>query len=119
MAWGARLALIAGIALATVGLVYPQYRPTELRVGPDQVSHALIIYAVTLLASLAFPRIKPLLIVVVFGAAAIAVELAQLTGVLSGSAQVSDLVADFVGIIAAVAPLVVVRGRRVARAAGV
>ncbi len=116
--WLGRIGLIAVLALALVGVINPELRPTEIAVRPDQVSHALIIYGVTLLAALSFPRIKPLWLALFFAAIAGAVELAQLSGVLSGSAHIGDLLADAFGIIAALVPIAVVRARRIARAEG-
>jgi hypothetical protein len=117
LVWAGRIALAAAVLLAAVGLVAPTFRPTEMRIGPDQVSHGLIIYVVTLLSALAFPRVSLLLMALLFGTIAAAVELAQFLAILPGAAQTSDLLADLVGILAALGPMAVIRARRAAREA--
>lgn len=113
--WPARIALAALVALALVGVVFPTIRPTEILVRPDQVSHALVIYGLTLLTSISLPRVKPRVIGLAFFAVAVAVEAAQATGLVDGTPSVSDVVADGVGILAALLPIAVVRARRLAR----
>lgn len=103
------------MGLAAIGLLYPQFRRSEIQVRADQVSHALIIYAITLLAALAFPRVNLKILAVVFGSASLGVEVAQGAGMLKGAAQLSDLIADLIGLLAALVPLGVLRARRQAR----
>ena len=108
----ARTALAGLIGLALVGLFVPSIRPTEVFIRPDNFSHALVIYALTLLAGLALPRLHPAIICLALVAAAVGVEIAQYLGILNGAAQASDLAADLVGIFAAILPIGVARVRR-------
>lgn len=112
LTWSARLLLLGIVILAIAGVVYPSFRPTEVVVRPDQVSHAALVYALTVATAVSFPRLSPWIIAIVFALIAIAVELAQLLGIAQGHAHVSDLVADAAGIMAAIIPIAVVRARR-------
>ena len=115
--WAARITLGIILLLALAGVVQPSLRATEFTFRPDQISHALIIYCVTLLSAVSFPRIKPIWLALFFGCIAVGVEVAQLYKIVPGDAQISDVVADAIGILAALLPIAAVRARRVARAA--
>jgi phosphatidylserine synthase len=87
IAWGARMALCALIILAVAGLLYPGFPPTEMQIAPDQFSHGIIIYGISLLAALALPRLNLWLMAGLLMLSGGAVELAQLWGIIGGEAQ--------------------------------
>lgn len=105
----ARVALLALLALALIGLIDPRLRPLEVGLPGDKVSHLLIIYGVTLLAIVSFPGVKALHAAAAVGAVAAAVEIAQAMGLMAGSAQASDLAADILGIGMAWLPIAAAR----------
>ena len=115
--WAARIALGIILLVALAGVVQPSLRTTEFSFRPDQISHALIIYCVTLLSAVSFPRIKPAWLALFFGCIAVGVEVAQLYMVVPGEAHISDVAADGIGILAALLPIATVRARQAARAA--
>jgi hypothetical protein len=103
--WIARLALAAVIGAALWGVFDPNFTGEEFRVGKDQVIHALCVYLFTLLAVPAFPRINPLIIGSSIFVLGLVLEYLQDRGIVPGAYQPSDLVADAVGVLAALLPL--------------
>jgi hypothetical protein len=76
-----------------------------IEVKSDHVAHALFAFTLTLAASLALPRIRPVLIGFVFFAAGALAEVAQGVGIVLGEYGHGDIIANAVGIIAALLPM--------------
>lgn len=103
------LALVALYALLRV--IDPEARWAAGVVRADRVEHAVVVYAMVTLALAAFPRLRAMIPVLGMLAVGVGVELLQGLPGAPGDPQVGDLVADAVGVFAAVLPFTVGRWR--------
>lgn len=85
---------------------------SRIEVGSDHVAHALFAFTLTLAASLAAPRVRPLVIGGLFFAAGALAEGAQHLGIVPGEYGLGDLVANAGGIAAALLPMGIPELRR-------
>lgn len=105
----ARLLLAALIGWLIAGEVTPDLRLPKIWLGADQVTHIIVVYALTLAAAMAFPRAGVGLIALGVACLGSAVELGQYAGLLRGSAQFHDFTANFAGVAGAALPLWIAR----------
>jgi hypothetical protein len=109
--WLFRGTFLAVLALAFAGAVDADERVAMFRVGPDQVNHAVLAYALTLFCVASFRRAKPWIISLAVMSVGVSLELIQGAGWFAGDAQLGDLLADVVGVVAALLPLAVGRAQ--------
>lgn len=110
--WGARAALVVTALLAVRSVLDPAFEPAQLEVGPDEVAHAAFAYLLTLLGLLALPRWRLASVAALVALAALMVEVVQGLGIVPGSAELRDVGADALGIVAALLPVALARRTR-------
>ena len=103
--WAGRGALLVVLAGCVVGALDPNYNAKKWAPPADAVMHIIYGYLLTVLSILALPKIKPWKIGGVFLALGAGLELSQVLGVVSGTFQWKDLVANVAGVIAALFPM--------------
>ncbi len=101
----ARLLLVALIGWLVAGEIWPAVRIAKVWLAADQVTHIIIVYALTLVAALAFPRIGVGLVALGVVCVASALELGQSLGLVQGTAQFHDFIANLIGAASAALPL--------------
>ena len=111
--WAGRGALLVVLAVCVVGALDPNYNAKKWAPPADAVMHIIYGYLLTVLSILALPKIKPWKIGGFYLALGAGLELSQILGVVSGTFQGKDLVANVAGVIAALLPRW--RARRKAR----
>ncbi|RAK63394.1 hypothetical protein [Phenylobacterium kunshanense] len=110
--WAARLALLGVFAVAFAGAIDPHHNAAASAPPPDVVEHIGYGYLLTLLTIISLPRVNPWLIGGGFLAVGAGFEVMQILGLVSGTFQWKDLIANTAGVVAALAPLAVGRWRR-------
>ncbi len=101
----ARLLLVALVGWLVAGEVWPGVRLAKVWLAADQVTHIIIVYALTLVAALAFPRIGVGLVALGVACVGSALELGQALGLIQGTAQFHDFIANLIGAASAALPL--------------
>lgn len=101
----ARLLLVALIVWLVAGEVWPDARLAKIWLAADQVTHIIIVYALTLLAAVAFARIHVGLVALGVTCLGSALELGQYFGLVQGIAQFHDFIANLIGAAAAALPV--------------
>jgi hypothetical protein len=103
--WAGRIGLVVVLAFCVQGALDPHYNARKWAPPPDAMMHIIYGYLLTVLSILALPKVKPLAIGGVFIALGVGLEVGQALGLISGSFQYKDLVANLGGVIAALLPL--------------
>lgn len=107
--WAGRVGLVAVLAVCLAGALDPHYNARKWAPPPDAVMHIIYGYLLTVLSILALPRVKPWLIGGFFLALGIGLEATQAFGLVSGTFQTKDLVANVAGVIAALIPMAIAK----------
>jgi len=110
--WAGRAALLVVLAVAFAGAIDPRHNAEAMAPPADVVEHVAFGYLLTLLTIVSLPRVSPWLIGAGFLGVAMTFELMQVFGLVSGSFQWKDVVANIAGVAAALAPLALGRRRR-------
>lgn len=111
--WAARLGLILVFGVALEGALDPHHNAQRHAPPADVVEHVAYGYLLTVLTVAAFPRISPWWIGGAFLAVGAGFEAAQILGLVSGTFQPKDLLANVGGVAAALVPYALARrGRR-------
>jgi len=110
--WGGRLALALVLAVAVYGALDPHHNAQAAMPTPDVVEHIFFGYLLTILTIASLPRLNPWLVGGVYFAAGAGLEIGQILGVISGTFQPRDLIANVAGVIAALAPMALARFRK-------
>lgn len=108
--WAGRIGLLAVLAVALVGALDPRHDATRHVPPADVVEHVGYGFLLTVLSIAALPRVNPWLIGAGFLAVGAGFEGLQIAGLVSGTFQWKDLVANTGGVAAALAPFAL--GRR-------
>lgn len=107
--WGARIALIAVLAVCPQGALDPLYDARRWAPPPDATMHVIYGYLLTLTCILALPKVRPMLIGGFFLALGVGLEALQAFHIVSGTFQLKDLASNVAGVAAALLPLAVAR----------
>jgi hypothetical protein len=101
----ARLLLVALIGWLVAGEIWPAFRLAKVWLAADQVTHIIIVYALTLFAAAAFTRTHVGLVALGVACLGSALELGQYLGLVQGNAQFHDFIANAIGAASAALPL--------------
>jgi hypothetical protein len=110
--WAGRLALLGVFAVAFAGAIDPHHNAKASVPPADVVEHIGYGYLLTVLTIVSLPRVSPWLIGGGFLAVGAGFEVMQILGLVSGTFQWKDFLANTGGVAAALAPLAIGRWRR-------
>jgi hypothetical protein len=110
--WAARLGLLLVLGVCVAGAVDPRHNAAAAVPAADIVEHVIYGYLLTLLTILALPRISPWWVGGFYAALGAGFEAVQVAGWVSGTFEPGDVVANLVGVAAALVPIAVGRTRR-------
>jgi hypothetical protein len=112
LTWAGRAALVVVLFVAFAGAIDPHHNHARHMPPPDFVEHVVYGYLLTVLTIVSAPRISPWLIGAGFLAVAMAFELTQRVGWVSGTFQWTDVAANVGGVAVALLPLALGRRKR-------
>ena len=111
LTWAARAALVAVLAVGLAGALDPLHNAKAAAPPPDVVEHIGYGYLLTLLTIAALPRVSPWAVGAAYLAIGVGFEVTQIFGLVSGTFQWKDLLANTAGVAAALAPMALARRR--------
>jgi hypothetical protein len=110
--WTGRAALVLVFGVALYGALDPRHDHAARTPPADVVEHVIYGYLLTVLTIVSLPRVSPWLAGGFFLALGAGFELTQVFGLVSGTFQAKDLAANVAGVVAALAPMALMRLRR-------
>lgn len=112
LTWAGRAVLALVLGVAVYGALDPHHNAEAAMPTPDVVEHVAFGYLLTVLTIVSLPRVSPWLIGGAYFAAGAGLEIGQVLGLISGTFQPRDLVANVGGVLAALAPMAIARYRK-------
>ena len=107
----AQIAFFSALFFAFYEAVIPPYRTMPLFPW-DKAEHFAAFYVLTWLAAAAFPRRSLVVIAVALGGFGVLIEIVQAIPALNRDSDYKDFIADFLGILVTLTPMLLVRWRK-------
>lgn len=109
LTWAGRAGLLVVGLVCVHGALDPNYDASRWAPPADAMMHIIYGYLLTMLSILSLPRTKPWLIGGFYLLLGAGLEIGQIFGLVSGTFQIKDLIANVAGVAAALAPLALAR----------